>query len=183
MEQRVYRPSLPCLGTDTGFHSERRPAEQISLSSQDQAPMLRGLILPSTDGDDCTCRPTSPFANECCCTSNFTRLPKWQHKTHGRCGNEGILIFLMVAWAIVSMASQVWRRVYPRHLSFRAQMHWASSVQDESAECTQDALSLGNYKKVSTQGPWTQITRGQKQTRLRNLKCFLCGVTAQAAKP
>ena len=102
-----------------------RPAEQISLSSQDQAPILRGLIFPSGDGDDRTCRPTSPFANECCCSSNFTRWPRWQHKTHGWCGNEGTLIFLMVAWAIVSMASQVWRRVYPCQLSFRAQMHWA----------------------------------------------------------
>ena len=102
-----------------------RPAEQISLSSQDQAPILRGLIFPSADRDDRTCRPTSPFANECCCTSNFTRWPRWQHKTHGRCGNEGILIFLMVAWVIVSLASQVWRRpwVYPHHLCIRAQMH------------------------------------------------------------
>ena len=102
-----------------------RPAERISLSSQDQAPILRGLIFLSADRDDRTCCLMSPFASECCCTSNFTRWPRRQHNTHGRCDNEGILIFLMVAWAIVSMASQVWRRVYPRHLSFRAQMLWA----------------------------------------------------------
>ena len=52
-----------------------RPAEQISLSSQDQAPILQGLIFPSADRDDGTCCLMSPFANECCCASNFTRWP------------------------------------------------------------------------------------------------------------
>ena len=53
----------------------------------------------------------------------------------------------MVAWAIVSMASQVWRRVYPRHLSFRALMHSACSGQDESAHRHTDALSLGKSQE------------------------------------